>query len=65
VSDLDAGCQGAIATRVFKALGAAGINIDMISTSPAHIAVVVSTDLAKKALSAVRQALGLPTNPTD
>jgi len=50
------GSQGLVSARLFEALGAVGINIDMISTSEALTTVVVSTDRANEALKVAGQA---------
>jgi aspartate kinase len=62
--------QTGVATRMFRALADAGINIQMITTSEIKISVLVTRDEAQRALRAVHQAFGLereaaavPTEP--
>ena len=45
-----------VAIRVFQSLAAAGINVDMISTSEVRMNVVVDGAHGKKALEVVEQA---------
>lgn len=56
VAGMDKGCQGMVSARLFEALAAAGINIDMISTSEALTTVVVSTERANEALMVAKRA---------
>ena len=53
-----------VASRMFGALGDAGINIQMISTSEIKISVVVRGDCAEAALRAVHDAFELGQEPT-
>jgi aspartate kinase len=48
-----------VAARVFEVLGAEGINIEMISTSPIKISCVISADRVPDAVRALHQAFGL------
>jgi aspartate kinase len=48
-----------VASTMFKALGAAGINIQMITTSEIRISVIVDELLLEKAVRAVHQAFDL------
>jgi aspartate kinase len=48
---------------MFKALGAAGINIGMISTSEIKIAVTVEETCIEDAARAVHDAFGLDKRP--
>ena len=52
-----------VAATMFKALGAAGINIGMISTSEIKIAVTVDETLIEEAARAVHDAFGLDKPP--
>jgi aspartate kinase len=57
VSGAEPGSQGSVSARLFEALGEAGINIDMISTSEALTTVVLSPDRAERALEVASRAL--------
>jgi len=48
-----------VAARVFEVLGAEGINIEMISTSPIKISCVISADRVADAVKALHQAFEL------
>jgi aspartate kinase len=50
------GSSPAVAARLFKVLAGAGINIDMISTTEAEVAVVISPDDANRAVPLVQEA---------
>jgi aspartate kinase len=52
-----------VAATMFKALGEAGINIGMISTSEIKIAVTVEEPLIEDAARAVHNAFGLDKAP--
>jgi aspartate kinase len=54
-----------VATRMFGALGAAGINIQMITTSEIKISVLVDRAAAAPALRAVHRAFELDGPPAD
>jgi aspartate kinase len=55
--------QTGIADRMFRELAAAGVNIQMITTSEIKISVLVARDDAVKALRAVHQAFALDRAP--
>ena len=55
--------QTGVADRMFRALSAAGINIQMITTSEIKISVLVERNEAQKALRIVHQAFGLEKGP--
>jgi aspartate kinase len=48
-----------VAAKVFRVLGEAGINIEMISTSPIKISCVISADSVPEAVQAVHRAFEL------
>jgi aspartate kinase len=50
-----------VSAQLFTALAAAGINIEMISTSEIRISVVTRADLLQSAVRAVHSAFGLDT----
>ena len=52
-----------VAEKMFKALAAEGVNIQMISTSEIKISVVVDEALADRALAAVHAAFELEKEP--
>ncbi len=56
--------QTGVATKMFDALAAAGVNIQMITTSEIKISVLVQRDQAVTALRAVHQAFELHKPPT-
>ncbi|ADB18951.1 aspartate kinase [Pirellula staleyi DSM 6068] len=56
--------QTGVAERMFRALAAAGINIQMITTSEIKISVLVRRDEAQKALRIVHQEFELDKEPT-
>lgn len=49
-----------VARRMFGTLGAAGINIDMISTSETQVSVVVALSRGEEAQRVLRQEFGVP-----
>ena len=55
--------QTGVAERMFRALGDAGINLQMITTSPIKISVLVSRDEAADALRIVHKAFNLDAEP--
>lgn len=55
--------QTGVADKMFRALAAAGINIQMISTSEIKISVLVSSEQANQALRIVHQAFELDKGP--
>ncbi len=57
--------QTAVASRMFRALAEAGVNIQMITTSEIKISALVPRDQADRALRAVHQAFALDQAPTD
>lgn len=57
--------QTGVAQRMFRALAAAGINIQMITTSEIKISVLVARNQALAALRAVHQAFELDRQPAD
>jgi len=57
--------QTGVADKMFRALAAAGINIQMISTSEIKISVLVASDQANQALRVVHQAFELQQGPQD
>lgn len=57
--------QTGVAQRMFESLAAAGINIQMITTSEIKISVLVQRSEATPALRAVHQAFGLHLKPSD
>lgn len=57
--------QTNVASRMFRALADAGVNIQMITTGEIKISALVSRDQAELALRAVHQAFALDTAPTD
>jgi len=59
VSGLEPGGQGQTALQLFDALAAAGINIDLISTSEALTTVVVSVERANEALDVAQRAFAV------
>ena len=48
-----------VAAKVFSVLGDAGINIEMISTSPIKISCVIALDRVPEAVQALHNAFGL------
>ncbi|MFO7145405.1 aspartate kinase, partial [Arthrospira sp. PCC 8006] len=48
-----------VAAKMFTALSAAGVNIEMISTSTIRVSVVVAKDQVEAAVLAVHEAFGL------
>jgi aspartate kinase len=54
-----------VATAMFEALAAAGVNIQMITTSEIKISVLVDRDTAVTALRAVHRAFSLEDAPSD
>jgi aspartate kinase len=48
-----------VAAKVFQTLGANGINIEMISTSPIKISCVIAADQVPDAVRAIHEAFGL------
>ena len=48
-----------VSAKLFEALSAAGINIEMISTSEIRISVVTRADTLNKAANVVHSAFGL------
>lgn len=57
--------QTAVASRMFRALADAGVNIQMITTSEIKISALVSRHQANEALRAVHQAFDLHQAPAD
>jgi aspartate kinase len=57
--------QSNVASRMFRALGNAGVNIQMITTSEIKISTLVPRDQAAQALRAVHQEFGLHKKPSD
>jgi aspartate kinase len=57
--------QTGIADRMFRGLAAAGVNIQMITTSEIKISVLVARDDAVTALRAVHQGFALDREPLD
>jgi aspartate kinase len=57
--------QTAVASRMFRALADAGVNIQMITTSEIKISVLVSKHQSTTALAAVHQAFALHQRPAD
>lgn len=57
--------QTGVAERMFRALGEAGINLQMITTSPIKISVLVARDAAAEALRIVHKAFALETAPVE
>ena len=57
--------QTGVASKMFRALADAGINIQMITTSEIKISALVSRDQSSEALRAVHQAFNLHERPTD
>ena len=57
--------QTGVADHMFRTLAAAGINIQMITTSEIKISVLVDRERAEEALQKVHQAFSLETPPTD
>ena len=55
--------QTGVAQKMFRALAAAGINIQMITTSEIKISVLVSRDRAPEALRIVHHAFNLEASP--
>jgi aspartate kinase len=55
--------QTGVAQKMFRALAAAGINIQMITTSEIKISVLVSRDQSQQALRIVHHAFALETEP--
>jgi aspartate kinase len=53
-----------VAARLFESLSAAGINIQMISTSEIKIAVILDETIVDKAANVAHDAFGLSTAPT-
>ena len=56
--------QTGVATKMFRALAAANVNIQMITTSEIKISTLVSQEHAQLALTAVHQAFQLDQPPT-
>ena len=56
--------QTGVADKMFRALAAAGINIQMISTSEIKISVLVDSDSAQQALRVVHSVFELPKAPS-
>lgn len=54
-----------VSARLFSALSAAGINIDLISTSEIRISVVTKLDDLDRAVQAVHSAFGLDSSETE
>jgi aspartate kinase len=61
VSIIGAGMRShpGVAAKVFEVLGAKGINIEMISTSPIKISCVISAERVPEAVKALHEAFGL------
>ena len=57
--------QSGVASKMFRALADAGLNIQMITTSEIKISALVSRDQASDALRAVHQAFELHKRPED
>jgi aspartate kinase len=57
--------QTGVAEKMFHALAEKGINIEMISTSPIKISVLVHKDHAVEALRTLHQVFSLQTAPTE
>ncbi|MFG0290933.1 MAG: aspartate kinase [Rhodopirellula sp. JB044] len=57
--------QKSVAARMFRALGNAGVNIHMITTSEIKISALVPRDHAANALRAVHEAFALHERPAD
>jgi aspartate kinase len=57
--------QTGVADHMFRTLAAAGINIQMITTSEIKISVLVERERAEEALRVVHDAFTLQTAPTD
>ncbi len=57
--------QTGIAHQMFSAIAAAGINLQMISTSEIKISVLVQRSVAEQALRAIHATFSLPKTPTD
>ena len=57
--------QTGVADHMFRTLAAAGINIQMITTSEIKISVLVDRERAEEALKQVHQAFSLETAPDD
>ncbi|EMI53638.1 aspartate kinase [Rhodopirellula sallentina] len=57
--------QKSVAARMFRALGDAGVNIHMITTSEIKISALVPRDQAATALRAVHEAFELHERPAD
>jgi len=57
--------QTGVADHMFRTLAAAGINIQMITTSEIKISVLVDRERAEEALQQVHQAFSLETAPDD
>lgn len=57
--------QTGVASRMFRALGSAGVNIQMITTSEIKISALVSRDQADTALRAVHSEFQLDRQPSD
>ena len=57
--------QTGVASRMFRALADAGVNIQMITTSEIKISALVSKQQSAKALQAVHAAFGLHERPAD
>ncbi len=55
--------QTGVAQKMFRSLAAAGINIEMITTSEIKISVLVSRERAQEALRIVHDAFGLESSP--
>ena len=53
-----------VSARMFSALAIAGINIDLISTSPIRLSCVVSQDQLPQAVQALHTEFGLDSNAT-
>ena len=67
VSLIGAGMQTnpGVAARMFEALAAAGINIEMISTSAIRISCVIRSNEMERAVSVLHQAFELDKDPAD
>ena len=57
--------QTGVASRMFRALADADVNIQMITTSEIKISALVARDQAQEALRAVHQAFSLHERPSD
>jgi aspartate kinase len=66
VSIIGAGMRSnpGVAAKVFKVLGEAGINIEMISTSPIKISCVIALDRVPEAVRRLHDAFGLSGDDT-